>query len=77
VAFFKCGSFLQKQDDPRFDQWWGPSVAAPPSGIFRCIGCGTTISSTVGNHLPPQNHHQHTAAQGAIRWQPIVKAHHQ
>jgi hypothetical protein len=27
--------------------------------------------------LPPQNHHQHSAAQGHIRWRMIVYADHQ
>ncbi|CAE6701494.1 hypothetical protein R20943_00592 [Paraburkholderia aspalathi] len=75
MAIYKYPQFLQQGDDVLFDKVWSPGGTAPLSGIYRCEGCGITIVSTRGHTLPPQNHHQHTVAQGAIRWQPIVKTH--
>jgi len=45
---------------------------APHSGLYKCVGCGHVVVSTAGNHMPPQNHPQHSTSQGAIRWQLVV-----
>jgi hypothetical protein len=36
------------------------------------MGCGREDVSEKGKPFPPQNHHQHTLAQGLIRWRLIV-----
>jgi hypothetical protein len=40
------------------------------------MGCGREIGIAQGHTLPPQNQHEHTPAQGAIRWRLIVYADH-
>lgn len=72
MALYKYANFLTLNQDAAFDQVLHPAHLAPHSGIYRCEGCGISVVSTRGNHLPPQNHHQHTFAQGAIRWRLVV-----
>lgn len=72
MANYKYAKFLSAIDGREFDIVYSPSTPAPLSGIYRCEGCGREAVSTKGHHLPPQDHHQHTLAQGKIRWQPIV-----
>ena len=77
MAFYKYGHFLtQRTDLTDFDFVHAPSSNTPSSGIYRCEGCGREITSVRGHPLPPQNHHQHAAAQGAIRWQLTVMSTH-
>jgi hypothetical protein len=68
LATYKYQQLLSASNDAKFDQIHSPGAAAPGSGIYRCEGCGREIASNLGQPLPPQNHHQHTYAQGAIRW---------
>lgn len=72
MALYKYSEFLSKSDHQAFDQIWDPGTAPDYSGIFRCEGCGREITHIGGTRLPPQNHHQHTAAQGRIRWRMVV-----
>lgn len=74
VALYKYAQFLVHSNDNAFDTIWKPGEATPHSGIFRCEGCGREVASNGGNPLPPQSHHQHTPAQGAIRWRMVVYA---
>ncbi|MDP9582526.1 UNVERIFIED_ORG: hypothetical protein J2791_001808 [Burkholderia contaminans] len=75
MAYFKHQQFLDYSNHVAFDQIHDPGVAAPHSGIYRCEGCGENAVSTYGHPLPPQNHHQHTVAQGRIRWRLIAATH--
>lgn len=52
---------------------YGPGDKVPASGIYRCVGCKREITSNVGDPFPPQNHHQHGALQGEIRWKLNVR----
>lgn len=52
---------------------YAPGDAVPVSGIYRCTGCKKEITSNARDPFPPQNHHQHTAAQGAIQWRLNVR----
>lgn len=58
--------------------WWTTTYHAgeevPVSGIYRCLGCGREDACNHGDPFPPQNHHQHTPAQGQIRWRLNVRA---
>ena len=76
MALYKYEQYVKKNNEAIFDEVNGPSIAAPRSGIYKCQGCGREAASTEGNPLPPQNHHQHTQAQGAIRWRLAVYADH-
>ena len=76
MAMYKHAAFLTLVKDAVFDEDRGPGVAAPLSGIYRCNGCGREVASNEGQPLPPQNHHQHSPAQGHIRWRLIVFADH-
>ncbi|TAA46252.1 protein L [Pseudoxanthomonas winnipegensis] len=57
--------------------WWttvyDPGDDVPVSGIYRCLGCKREITSNKDDPFPPQNHHQHQAGQGAIRWKLNVR----
>jgi hypothetical protein len=72
VAWYKYGHFLQQSTTNAYDVEYQPGQITPHSGIYRCMGCGREDVSEKGNPFPPQNHHQHTLAQGFIRWRLIV-----
>ena len=74
MALYKYSTYLQSNTDQAFDTLNSPGTAAPHSGIYRCEGCAKEQASNAGNPLPPQNHHQHSQAQGTIRWRMIVYA---
>lgn len=76
MAMYKDGVFLTQSHDGVFDGDNHPGSAASRSGIYRCMGCGREITSEENHPLPPQNHHQHGAGQGSIRWRLIVYADH-
>jgi hypothetical protein len=75
MAIYKYSQFLTQHNHAAFDATFSPGTPAPHSGIYRCEGCGKFEVSTFDNPLPPQNHHQHTLAQGAIRWRLAVATH--
>ena len=72
MAGYKYPQFLSKWDSEEFDKIYSPGMKIAWSGIYRCDNCGREIVHTVDKPLPPQNHHQHTVAQGAIKWRLIV-----
>lgn len=74
MALYKHGNYLAQSQDAAFDALHNPGASTPHSGIYRCEGCGHEVASNGGNPLPPQNHHQHTTAQGHIRWRMVVFA---
>ena len=69
MVLYKNGNYLQKSDHSAFDAIHEPGQDAPYPGIYRCISCGKEIALAADHKLPPQNHHQHSSAQGKIRWQ--------
>ncbi len=75
MAVFKNKDYFEHSTNAAFDQIHEPGDHAPHSGIYRCEGCGENAVSTYSHPLPPQNHHQHTVAQGAIRWRLIAATH--
>jgi hypothetical protein len=78
MATYKYQQYLHHVDHKAFDSTHPPGAAPPFSGVYRCDGCGREVVAEQARQLPPQNHHQHTAAtQGAIRWRLIVYADHQ
>lgn len=77
MATYKHAAYLGQNNSAEFDKEHKPGDAAPHSGIYRCTGCGKEVASNAGEPLPPQNHHQHNAIQGPIRWKLIVYADHQ
>lgn len=70
MAWYTNDSVLSKSDGNK--DWWtttySPGDDVPVSGIYRCLGCGREVTCNDPDHFPPQNHHQHTEAQGKIRW---------
>ena len=76
MAWYKYAQVLQPHSHAVFDQILGPGQATPLSGIYRCEGCGHEATANAGNPLPPQNHHQHSQAQGQIKWRLIVMSTH-
>lgn len=75
MAVYKYSQYLQQLNHQAFDEIHHPGNATPYSGIYRCEGCGKNEVSTQGHPLPPQNHHQHSPHQGAIRWRLVVATH--
>ncbi len=77
MAVYKRGNYLSHNEtSDAFDNLYGPGVAAPYAGIYRCLGCHREIGIAEGHILPPQTHHTNTTEQGGIRWQLIVWADH-
>jgi len=76
MALYKNANFLHQNNDAAFDIEHNPGDITPHSGVYRCMGCGHEIVSEAKNPFPPQNHHQHTPAQGRIRWKLVVYAEH-
>ncbi len=74
MALYKYQQYISRSEHQAFDTITGPGHPTPHSGIYRCEGCGAEIAANAGNPLPPQNHHQHGASQGAIRWRVVVYA---
>ncbi len=74
MALYKNGSWIGHLTSEAFDKVYTPGTSTPHSGIYKCLGCNDEVASNVGNPLPPQNHHQHSTNQGAIRWQLAVFA---
>ncbi len=74
MAWYVDGSSLTKSGG---GDWWkkthGPADEVPMSGIYKCTGCNKEVTCNEGDRFPPQNHHQHSVAQGAIRWQLNVR----
>lgn len=75
MAVYKYLKDLKQSDDGAFDAIHHPGDTVPFSGIYYCQGCGHSVVSDAGTTLPPQNHHQHNEAQGAIRWRLAVSTH--
>lgn len=75
MAVYKYINYLIQSNHAAYDTFTHPGGTTPHSGIYRCEGCCENIVSTHGHPMPPQNHHQHTAAQGTIRWRLIVATH--
>lgn len=75
MAYYKDGHYLTQQQGQEFDVLHSPGQATPYSGIYRCEGCGLSVTCVTPHPLPPQNHHEHNAYQGSIRWRLIVKSH--
>lgn len=74
MASYKYQQHLQKNESDEFDREHTPGTVVGNSGIYRCAACGDEIAANKNNPLPPQNHHQHTPGQGAIRWKLLVYA---
>ena len=68
MAQYKYGSYLSKGNSDEYDAEYSPGDTCNNSGIYRCKVCGDEIASNKGNPFPPQNHHQHSAGSGPIRW---------
>jgi hypothetical protein len=68
MALYKRSNELATSTSDAFDKEHSPGASVPHSGIYRCLGCGREIASNAGTVFPPQNHHQHSSAQGSIRW---------
>jgi len=75
MSWYIDNSVLAKGNET-FDHWknvYDPGDIVPVSGIYRCLGCNKEVTSNEDDPFPPQNHHQHTPAQGAIRWKLNVR----
>ena len=76
MAIYKYAEYLKKSEEAVYDNIYNPGTPAPFSGIYRCMGCHKEVASNQEEPLPTQNLHQHTPAQGTIRWRLIVYADH-
>ncbi|BEP61277.1 hypothetical protein GmRootV213_18310 [Variovorax sp. V213] len=70
MAWHIEGSKLVKSDGKgvHWTTTYGPGDDVPVSGIYLCLGCGKEVTCNQPDKFPPQNKHQHTAAEGNIRW---------
>ncbi|BCG20783.1 MULTISPECIES: protein L [Vibrio] len=60
-------------DKSHWKNSYSPGSEVPISGIYRCTGCKKEITSNKGDPFPPQNHHQHAASQGDVKWKLNVR----
>lgn len=65
---YKNVNWITKSDDDAFEKIYNPGDTPDHSGIFRCTGCGREVVAEASRSLPTQNHHQHQAGKGDIRW---------
>lgn len=72
MVWYKYPQVLTQIMHANFDKIYSPGEQSPDGGIYRCEGCGREIGIAQQHTLPPQNHHQHTSAQGAIRWRMVA-----
>jgi hypothetical protein len=76
MAWYLDLSNLKKTAKPE-NEWWThvytPGAEVPVSGIYKCTGCKREVTSNKGDPFPSQNHHQHPAGAGDIRWELIVR----
>jgi hypothetical protein len=75
MAFYKYPQFLQQENTQEYDVTYNPGTTTPISGVYRCEGCGRSVTSVKDHPFPPQNHHEHNPSQGHIRWRLVVKSH--
>lgn len=75
MAWYKYPQYLAQENTYEFDAIHNPGATTVYSGIYRCEGCGLSATFIKDKPMPPQNHHQHNALQGTIRWRLIVKSH--
>ncbi|TXI81145.1 MAG: hypothetical protein E6Q40_13980 [Cupriavidus sp.] len=76
MPYYNEAKYLHHETGVAYNTILGPGSETPNSGIYRCEGCGASAVSTKGNPLPPQNHHQHNATQGHVRWRLVVRTTH-
>ena len=76
MALYKDKNYIAQSSDDVFDKILNPGDTPDRSGIYRCMGCHREVVAEESRSLPPQNHHQHTAEQGKVRWKLIVYADH-
>jgi hypothetical protein len=76
MALYKDTARVLHSNDAAFDPVYAPGTQPPHSGIYKCMGCGHEVVAEEGRSFPPQNHRQHTPAQGHIRWRLLVYADH-
>ena len=76
MAWYKYEQYLKKSPGDAYDVVYEPGIVAPHAGIYRCMGCGRELGIAQSHKLPPQNHHQHSLGEGAIKWRLIVYADH-
>ena len=76
MALYRYAQYIGKSGDTVFDSIYKPGEKPPHSGIYRCEGCGREIVAEESRTFPPQNHHEHSTAQGLIRWRLAVYADH-
>ena len=72
AILYKHTNLLAQSSHAVFDAVHEPGEITANSGIYHCLGCGKEATSVSGHPLPPQNHHQHNAQQGRVRWQLAV-----
>lgn len=75
MALYKNGGYLIQTNHANFDALHPPGAKTADAGVYRCEGCGHEIGIADNKTMPPQNHHQHSQAQGTIRWRLIVATH--
>ena len=76
MAIYRHAQYLNTSSDEVFNGTQKSGATPPMSGIYRCEGCGREVVAEHNRQLPPQNHHQHTLAQGDVLWRLIVFADH-
>jgi hypothetical protein len=75
MAHYKYSQFLEQENASDYDTVHDSGASTPYSGVYRCEGCGKSVTSIRERPLPPQNHHQHSSNQGRIRWRLAVRSH--
>jgi hypothetical protein len=72
MAIYKYEEYVSKSSADAFDSSLEPGTHATWPGIYKCEVCGHEIATAANHVLPSQNHHQHAAGAGPIRWRLVV-----
>lgn len=75
MAWYVDNAHLKKaQHQDHWDNEYKPGTKVPYSGIYGCTGCGQERAMNEGDPFTTQNHRQHNASQGDIRWKLRLRA---
>jgi hypothetical protein len=72
MAYYRDANSLTQLRSEMFDIEYSPGQSVIHAGIYKCTGCAREIAAN--ETFPPQDHHEHRALEGDVRWKLLVWA---